>query len=258
MLVALAVVEQRPLARGVQDVFLGERPALGRAVAAASSRICSAALASPPARFARSSTASRAAPPPRAPRRRARGSPTSSSSESAVSSITVHRDRSAELTSKYGFSVVAPMSVTRPSSTACSTESCCALLKRWISSMKRIVRTSLPPSRSRARAITARTSSTRAETAEISSNAAPVRSATIRAIVVFPVPGGPEEDHRRRPVLLDREPERRARREHVLLADELLEPRRAQPNGQRGVLGLAFPRGFREEVGHAGSMLPPR
>ena len=57
--------------------------------------------------------------------------------------------------------------------------------------MKRIVRRPLPPSRSRARAITARTSSTRAETAEISSNAAPVRSATMRAIVVFPVPGGP-------------------------------------------------------------------
>ena len=106
--------------------------------------------------------------------------------------MTVQRESSAELTSKYGFSVVAPISVTRPSSTACSTESCCALLKRWISSMKRIVRTPFPPRRSRARAITARTSSTRAETAEISSNAAPVRSATMRAIVVFPVPGGPK------------------------------------------------------------------
>ena len=78
--------------------------------------------------------------------------------------------------------------------------------------MKRIVRRPFPPSRSRARAMTARTSSTRAETAESSSNAAPVRSATMRAIVVFPVPGRPEEDHRRWPVLLDRETERRALR----------------------------------------------
>ena len=116
----------------------------------------------------------------------------SSSSDSAVSSITVQRESSAEFTSKYGFSVVAPMSVTSPSSTAWRTESCCALLKRWISSMKRIVLSSLPPRRSRARAITARTSSTRADTAEISSKAAPVRSATMRAIVVFPVPGGPK------------------------------------------------------------------
>ena len=59
-------------------------------------------------------------------------------------------------------------------------------------------------------------------------------------------------------VLLDRQSERRAGREHVLLTDELLEPSRAQPNSQRGILGLAFPRGFREEVGHEGSMLPPR
>ena len=94
------------------------------------------------------------------------------------------------MTSKYGFSVVAPISVTSPSSTACSTESCCALLNRWISSMKIVLRP-LPPSRSSARRKTARTSSTRAETAESSSKSAPVCSATMRAIVVFPLPGGP-------------------------------------------------------------------
>src|SRR5919197_1569483 len=43
------------------------------------------------------------------------------------------------MTSKYGFSVVAPISVTSPSSTAGSSASCCALLKRWISSRKKIV-----------------------------------------------------------------------------------------------------------------------
>ena len=50
------------------------------------------------------------------------------------------RDSSAELTSKKGFSVVAPISTTRPSSTAGSSVSCWALLKRWISSRKKIVR----------------------------------------------------------------------------------------------------------------------
>ena len=43
------------------------------------------------------------------------------------------------MTSKRGFSVVAPISVTRPSSTAGSSASCWALLKRWISSRKKIV-----------------------------------------------------------------------------------------------------------------------
>ena len=47
------------------------------------------------------------------------------------------------------------------------------------------------PSRSRARASTSRTSFTVAETAESSSNAAPVVAATMRASVVFPEPGGP-------------------------------------------------------------------
>ena len=191
MLVALAVVEERPLARGVEDMRLGDVAPSACAVSATSSRIWSAARASPPARLATRSTRSSAisTSSSSAPRRTICDS---SSSESATSSITVQRESSAELTSKYGFSVVAPISVTSPSSTACSTESCCALLKRWISSMKRIVRCPFPPRRSRARAMTARTSSTRAETAESSSKTAPVRSATILAIVVLPVPGGPK------------------------------------------------------------------
>ena len=39
----------------------------------------------------------------------------------------------------------------------------------------------------------------------------------------LPRPGRPEEDHRRRAVLLDRDPERRSRPEHVALPDELVE-----------------------------------
>ncbi len=95
------------------------------------------------------------------------------------------------MTSKYGFSVVAPISVSSPSSTPGSSASCCALLKRWISSRKRIVRRPLAPSRSRARASTSRTFATVADTAESSSNSAPVVCATIRASVVLPEPGGP-------------------------------------------------------------------
>src|SRR3954471_19448032 len=97
---------------------------------------------------------------------------------------------SAELTSKYGFSVVAPTSTTRPSSTAGSSASCWALLKRWISSRKKIVRR---PARRRslARSITARTSGRPTCTAESSSKAASAYSASSRANVVLPVPGGP-------------------------------------------------------------------
>ena len=86
--------------------------------------------------------------------------------------------------------MVAPISVTRPSSTAGRSASCCALLKRWISSRKKIV--GRPDARrSSARAITSRTSARPALTAESSSKAPSTRAAMIRASVVFPVPGGP-------------------------------------------------------------------
>ena len=67
------------------------------------------------------------------------------------------RESSAPLTSKRGFSVVAPISVTRPSSTAGSSASCWDLLKRWISSRKKTVR-SPAAALARARSLTARTS----------------------------------------------------------------------------------------------------
>src|SRR6188472_1951967 len=160
------------------------------AVSQASSSVWSAVRASPPARAAMAVTTSSASSvgSAAAPRRI---TCSSCSSVRGSSSITVQRESSAWFTSKYGFSVVAPINVTSPSSTACNTESCWRLSKRWISSMKRIVRMPLPPSRSRARARTARTSSSRADTADSSSSTADDNSATIRAIVVFPTPGGP-------------------------------------------------------------------
>ncbi len=51
---------------------------------------------------------------------------------------TWQRDKSAGITSKLGFSVVAPIRVTHPFSTAAKRESCCDLLNRWISSIKSI------------------------------------------------------------------------------------------------------------------------
>src|ERR671916_622984 len=83
------------------------------------------------------------------------------------------RDRSAEFTSKYGFSVVAPTRITVPSSTAGSSVSCCALLKRWISSRKKIVRSPLVWRRCCARSITFRTSARPALTADSSSGRRP-------------------------------------------------------------------------------------
>ena len=148
--------------------------------------------ASPPARAAISArTASGSVSPSASSPRRITLS--SSESSSGCNSKSWTRLSSAELTSKYGFSVVAPISVTSPSSTTGSSASCWALLKRWISSRKRIVRCPWVPRRSRARAITARTSFTEAETAESSSKAAPVVAATIRASVVLPIPGGPKK-----------------------------------------------------------------
>ena len=49
------------------------------------------------------------------------------------------RDNKAALSSNDGFSVVAPMSVIEPSSITGRKESCCARLKRWISSTNRSV-----------------------------------------------------------------------------------------------------------------------
>ena len=92
---------------------------------------------SPPRHRRRPAPLRRRAPgaPPRRRRRRRAGSRRHS----------VARLSSGEFTEKNGFSVVAPMRTTRPSSTAGSSASCCALLKRWTSSMKRMVPRSVLP-----------------------------------------------------------------------------------------------------------------
>ncbi len=66
---------------------------------------------------------------------------------SGSSRKSVLRLTSALFTEKSGFSVVAPTSVMIPRSTSASSTSCWLLLKRWISSRKRIVRCLLTSSR---------------------------------------------------------------------------------------------------------------
>ncbi len=97
------------------------------------------------------------------------------------------------MSEKKGFSVVAPMRTSRPSSTNGSSTSCWAREKRWTSSRKRIVPWPRSPRRARARSATSRTSFTPALTADRVSNALAETPATRRAMVVFPVPGGPQK-----------------------------------------------------------------
>ena len=106
---------------------------------------------------------------------------------------TWQRERRGVITSNEGFSVVAPMSITVPASTAPSRASCWALLKRWISSMKRIgAAGEVKSERLRAESMTSRTSFTPAVTADRVKNSREVLWAMILARVVLPTPGGPQ------------------------------------------------------------------
>ena len=90
------------------------------------------------------------------------------------------------MTSKYGFSVVAPISVTQAVLDRVQDR----VLLRLVEAVDLVDEEDRPPARTAEALLGApehrRTSSTRAETAESSSNAAPVCSATIRASVVLP------------------------------------------------------------------------
>ena len=96
------------------------------------------------------------------------------------------------MSSKDGFSVVAPTSTIVPSSMTGRNESCWARLKRWISSTNSSV--PCPTSRrERAASNTFFRSATPEKIAEICSNCSSVASARSRATVVLPVPGGPQK-----------------------------------------------------------------
>ena len=126
--------------------------------------------------------------------RRARSSRICKSARSKdLSTNTWQRERRGVMTSKEGFSVVAPTSTMVPFSTAPRRASCCALLKRWISSIKRMGapfcwKRELP----RAFSNTSRTSFTPAVTADRVKNSRSRVFAIMCARVVFPTPGGPQ------------------------------------------------------------------
>ena len=157
----------------------------------------SAARASPFAKTARarswsSDTRTFSEPNPRASVTARLRSVTRSSSPSPFRTNTLQRESNAPLTSKDGFSVVAPMRMMLPRSTNGRNASCCALLKRWISSTKTIVLR--PKARSSsAWCITSLISLMPLVTAENVMNRAFVVRAITFASVVLPTPGGPQK-----------------------------------------------------------------
>ena len=178
--------------RNASMVSVAPRPACS----AAASSTFSARLASPSDstashRSASSSAVSDSAPSPRSASDRVRRRTTMMSSGLNGSSTTTRaRDRSAPFNSNDGFSVVAPISVTVPDSTAGRNASCCARLNRWISSTNRIV--PRPISRRRAASpMISRTRGTPSVTAENGTNSRSVNCATRWPNVVLPLPGGP-------------------------------------------------------------------
>ncbi len=111
---------------------------------------------------------------------------------SGCSTNTFERESSAAFTSNDGFSVVAPMSTMSPASTRGRKASCCALLKRWISSTKTIVRApAAAAARLRRRHDLLDLLDAGEHGAERARSAPAVISAMMRASVVLPVPGGP-------------------------------------------------------------------
>ena len=173
----------------------------------------------------------------------ARGGPSGSSGSSRKS---VERLSSAEVSEKYGFSVVAPTRTSSPSSTCGSSASCWVLLKRCTSSRKRIVpwpalaEPVLGPLDDLADVLHARVH--RAHRLERLVGRARDEPGDRRLAGAGRAP----EDHRREAVTLDERAQRPARREQVALADDLVERPGPQP-GREGRPGLQPLLGRRRE-----------
>ena len=231
------------------------------AAAAAISSMLSATRASPfayramPASARRSTVDVAAAPRPAlwVARARAGGCVTIASRPSGCSTKTFERESSAAFTSNEGFSVVAPIRTMSPDSTRGRKASCCALLKRWISSMKRIVRRPERRRASSASAITSRISLMPDSTALNVMKCARVTFAITRASVVLPVPGGPQRMIDCSRSLLDRFAKRAAGRRGALPGRRTRRAcagasvRRAAPTGpQAEALPVGVPRRRRD------------
>ncbi len=179
-----------------------------------------------------------------------------SSFECGSSSYSCARDRSAELTSKYGFSVVAPISVITPSSTAGSTRVLLRLVESvdLVEEEDRALSVRAEPL-ARARDHLAHLRDGRRHRRELLECRAG-RVGDDAGQRRLAAAGRPVEDHRSDAVLLDREPERGSRAEHVLLADEVVDRLRPQSRRERRDLRHALARGIGEEVAHGGKYAP--
>ena len=125
--------------------------------------------------------------------RSARSSSASSASEPrGRKTSTRARENSDALSSNDGFSVVAPISVIEPSSITGRKESCCARLKRWISSTNRSVPCPCAR-RTRAASKIFFSSATPVWIAESCTNVSLRLAPMRRATVVLPLPGGPQK-----------------------------------------------------------------
>ena len=152
-------------------------------------------------------------------------------------------DSSGGLTSKNGFSVVAPMSVMRP---ALHARAAARPAATWRSGAPRRGTGSCPGPARRGGAgparATSRTSFTPALTAdELLEGLAGVRRRSAWASVVLPVPGGPQRIDRREAVGLDQRAQRLPGPEQLLLADDVVERARPQPRRERRAAPPARP-----------------
>ena len=198
---------------------------------------------------ARRASPSRHAPAPPAPRRRyaararpgrarilaARGAAASRCRprRSERSTYTRARDSSALMTSNDGFSVVAPMKVSVPSSTYGRNVSCCALLNRCTSSRNNTLR------RPRSAARVARALDRFADVLDAGHDGRKLHEFRVGAARDEPRQRGlagarrPPEDQRVQLPLLERLAQRLARSQHLLLADEFIESARPHAVGER-------------------------
>ncbi len=159
------------------------------------------------------------------------------------------RESRALFTSNEGFSVVAPTKVNSPLSTCGKKASCWLLLKRCTSSTNTMVRCCRRPV-ARGLGLLDRVADVfhPPSTALMLMNCASNASAIRRAMVVLPTPGGPQQDAAVWAARLERQAQRHARAQDMLLAHHLAQCARAQDFGQRLVQaqgGSARSVGFR-------------
>ena len=163
----------------------------------------------------------------------------------------VARLSSGELTAKKGFSVVAPMRTTRPSSTAGRRASCWDLLKRCTSSTKRIVPRPCSPRRRRASSRAAAHVGHTGVDGRQGDEGLGRRDRHHLGQGGLPRAGRAPQDGRGQSVGFDEGPQRGMRRHQMALAHDVVEGPGPQPGGQGAALAQPVGGGLGEEVGGA-------